>query len=143
MLATEYRASVEASACWSKVSALLAAKWRRGTGALVGRRKGDLYGVRIQGLTVDPLELLVLAISAEQALEELRTVDVKAFFLLVHEVEFPMDRWFDDGHGYAEALGFTLADKDEVERRYGLGKEWIYLSLTDQPLAEIQGLLRR
>ena len=133
-LATESRASVEATQTWHRVAGLLRTRRKEGMQALIGGRGGDDYGVRIDGWMPDSLELFVLLWSASQALNELMGVCHKAWVCLNHEVNRGRIWYTSPMHdGVADVLGI---DAEEAKRLYAAGVEYVHAEIVGHELGE-------
>jgi hypothetical protein len=134
VIAAELRASLEAERCWHHVSGLIRARRKGGLAALVGSRKGDDYGVRIDGWTPDALEIFVLLWSASHALNELAGVSHKAWVALNFEVNRGRI-WYTSpiNDGVADVLGI---EPEEAKRLYAAGVEYMHSEIAGHELSE-------
>lgn len=125
-----FRCSAEAERCWIRTARLLASWWFDSREDFAQRRWYEDYGVRVSGIISQPMSVVEAAVSAEQALEKLREVNVRAFLLCVHQIEHPEDRWHNErGTGVADRLGLT-----DAAPLFEAGKEYVYAQLEDEPV---------
>jgi len=149
MVATySVEAPLVAHRTWSRACGVLRLYWRYGIEGLQPQSVADELGVKISGVQRDPMAIVTLAVSADQALQGLRTVHAGAFALAVndiktechdrrkvgHECSRECRAWFNErGTGIGQTLGI---DRETAKRWHEAAVWFVHWMLDDSDLEE-------
>lgn len=129
-LAIEFEAGVEAQITWTRIKRLLAVYYASGWEGFFHQRS-DL-GVRVDGAEGDPLAIVRLVISCEQAMASLRRCNVMAYNLAMGDIEEPARPWFNGrgtGKGDLMQQFGLLRDAQEARELFERAKECLHAQL--------------
>ena len=147
----------EVEQAWRRASRMLRVYYFAGLAGFASRKWREELGVRVDGTPSDPMDLVAAVLSADHAMMALRRRHVKAYTLLMHDIERRCDqsrdpkhacdstceRWYNErGTGVAQLLGL---DRETAHGWYEAGKWfvwWLLESDGDEPSAVTEGLDR-